>query len=330
MAIPSNALQAAAGALQRISDANPGERGRRASVVALVLNAIHRLGDDDASAAFLVRRAKGEIDRVESRLERSFLARILDRGLANDVEAVGTLLLDYAAALEEARRLPEAGAVLDLARSLQPERADVALLAGRVARLQGDPDRALELYAVARSLDGGDGAIARLSAIGEAVAQGSEANLGRGIRAAVAAGDHEAAGVGLEERGRLRRSRGDRRGAARDFAVAVGRYSDNVDRARVAHQLADLYVAGGDLLAAREALLLALTIGDRTQRDHARARLHTLSRDLGDTLGMRRWRSYARPSLVSLSGRRTVTHADSAAPTVARWRGRLDRILPAG
>ncbi len=315
--------------MQQISDANPGERGRRAAIVALVLSAIQQLLAGEGSAEFLVRRAEREIERVDSRAERSYLRRILGRHLENAAAEVGPLLMDYAAELEEARRLPEAEAVLALARSLEPGRADVALRAGRVARLQGDHDRALALYAVARTLDGGDGPIARLSAIGEAVAGNSEVALSRGIRAAVLAGDHEAAGVGLEERGRLRRSRGNRRGAARDFAIAAGRYSDNVDRARVAHFLADLYIAGADPLAAREALLLALTTGDRSQRDHARARLHTLSRDLDDQVGMRRWRSFERPSLVSLSGRKTALVARSSAATVARWRERLGRVISA-
>lgn len=328
MTIPSHALQAAAGAMQQISDANPGARGRRATIVALVLRAIQQFSEDGESADFLVRRAESEIERVESRAERSYLRRILDRLIAHEISAVCPLLMDYAADLEEARRLPEADAVLALARSLEPTRADVALRAGRIARLQGDHDRALELYAVARTLDGGDGPIARLSAIGEAVAEGSERALTRGIRAAVLAGDHEAAGVGLEERGRLRRSAGNRRGAARDFAIAAGRYGDNVDRARVAHLLADLYIAGNDPLAAREALLLALAAGDRSQRDHAHARLHTLSRDLGDQVGMRRWRSFERPTLVSLSGRRSVPDTRSSAPKVARWRERLARVAP--
>ncbi|HUE96222.1 MAG TPA: hypothetical protein VMN39_06160, partial [Longimicrobiaceae bacterium] len=182
MAFTSHALQMAAGVLQQISDSNPGERGRRASVVVLVLHAIERLGEDLEAGEFLLRRAEREIDGIASRTERSYLRRILVKVLEEDGSGIGSLLTEYAGALEEARRLPEADAVMTLARSLEPERADVALRAARVARLQGDGVRALELYGVARELDGGDGSIARLSAIGEAVAEGSEALLSRAIR----------------------------------------------------------------------------------------------------------------------------------------------------
>ena len=328
MPIPSHALQAAAGALHRISASNPGERGRRASVVALVLQAIECLEKDVESAEFMLRRAEREIDAVESRAERSFLRRILVKVLEDEAAGVSSLLAEYAGALEEARRLAEADAVLSLARSLEPERAEIALRAARVARLQGQRNRALELYAVARELDRGDGAIARLSAIGEAVAEESEAGLSRSIRESIVAGDHEAAGVGLEERGRLRRSRGDRSGAARDFAIAGARFTDSVDRARVGHLLADLHVANGDSLAAREALLLTLGTGDRSQRDHARARLHTVARDLGDQLGMRRWRSFERPALVSLSARPSGAPKESEATKLLRWRDRMESLLP--
>lgn len=327
MPIPSHALQTAAGALHRISETNPGERGRRASVVALVLQAIERVGEDVESSEFMLRRAEAEIDRVESRVERSYLRRILVKVLEDETAGVSSLLAEYAAALEGARRLAEAEAVLSLARSLEPDRADIALRAARVARLQGDRVRALELYGVARELDGGDGSIARLAAIGEAVADESEAALSRSIRDAIVAGDQEAAGVGLEERARLRRERGNRAGAARDFAVAGARFTDSVDRARVGHLLADLHVASGDPMAAREALLLTLGTGDRSQRDHARARLHTVARDLGDQLGMRRWRSFERPALVSLSARPTGVAAESEAPKLLRWRHRMESLL---
>lgn len=329
MPLPSHALQTAAGALHRISEMNPGERGVRASVVALVLHAIERLEVDVEAGGFLLRRAEREIDAMESRTERSYLRRLLVQVLEEDGAGTGTLLSEYAAALEEARRLPEADAVLSLARSLEPDRADIALRAGRIARLQGDHERALGLYGVARELDRGDGSIARLSSIGEAVAEESEEGLSRAIRAAVRSGDHEAAGVGLEERGRLRRASGDRAGAARDFAMAAVRFSDSVDRGRVGHLLADLYVASGDPHAARETLLITMAASERSQQDHARARLHNVCRDCGDQLGMRRWRSFERPKLVSLSGRAAGDPSTSAARTLLRWRDRVDHVIGA-
>jgi tetratricopeptide (TPR) repeat protein len=229
--------------------------------------------------------------------------------------------VQYAGELEGGRRLPEADAVLGLARGLEPESAEIALHAGRIARKQGDRERALELYRAARDLDAAGGGIARLAAIGEAVVSARpERALSGALRAALRAGDREAAAVALEERARLRRGRGARRAAARDLCVAAVRFADPVDRARVAHQLADLCVAGDDPLAAREALLLALALGDATQKDHARGRLHTVSRDLGDQVGTRRWRSSRPPALTSLSARPGAPLAASAAPLIGRWR----------
>jgi hypothetical protein len=147
--------------------------------------------------------------------------------------------------------------------------------------------------------------------------------LGRAIRRALAAGDAEAAAVGLEERAAARRASGDRVGAARDLLLAAARFTDAVDRARVAHALAGVTLAAGDADAAREALQLALACGEAPQRDHARTRLHTLSRDVGDQVGMQRWRSFKRPPLVSLSAYRPAIGARSLAPKLLRLRETL-------
>ncbi|HEX2203048.1 MAG TPA: hypothetical protein VHG91_07110, partial [Longimicrobium sp.] len=109
----------------------------------------------------------------------------------------------------------------------------------------------------------------------------------------------------------------------RDLCLAAARFTDPVDRARVAHELAGVTLAGGDADAAREALLVALAWGDAPQQDHARSRLHTLSRDVGDQVGTRRWRSFKRPSIVSLSAYRPAASARSAAPRLRRWREAL-------
>lgn len=319
MLLPAPALQSAAEALREISDMNPGERGRRAALVALVLRALERSAGDEDEGAFLRRRAQLELEGLPRGSERGLLLRLVSTADIGP-DMIAELLGDYAAGLEDARRLDEAAAVMGLACALAPERADLALLAGRIARLRGDREKALELYRAASELDGGSGSVARLAAIGEAVvAVDSERALSRAIRAAIRAGDPEAAAVGLEERARMRRAAGRRTAAARDFGLAAVRFEDAVDRARVAHQLADLFIAGDDPRAAREALLFALGSGDATQRDHARARLHTVSRDLGDQVGMRRWRSFKPQSLVSLSSRPRVPAAHTAAPRVARW-----------
>src|SRR5690606_40170364 len=58
------------------------------------------------------------------------------------------------------------------------------------------------------------------------------------------------------------------------------------------------------IFAAREALLLAVSLGSRAQREHARSRLYSLSRSLGDELGTRRWKARRPGGLVSLGAGR--------------------------
>jgi tetratricopeptide (TPR) repeat protein len=327
MQTSSSAFKEAAGELQRIAESVPGERGRRASVVALVLGSVEAMAEEPAAVGFVRRRAEGEVGRLTASSERRALERILG-GCGRGAAVMADSLEEYGAGLEAARRLEEAEAVVKLARTLAPERADLALRGARLCRLRGDRAGALELYATARRLDRGDGSIDRLAAVGEAVvADDAERALGVAIRESVRAGDAEAAAVGLEERSRLRRARGDRAGAGRDLVMAAARYRDAVDRGRVAHRLADLYVAAGDPHAARQALVFAQTSGDRTQRDHARARLHTVARDLGDEVGMRRWRSFARQSVVSLTSPARTTRAKSAAGDVARWQARVESLF---
>jgi len=317
----SNAVQEAAGSFQRISDESSGERRRRASAVALVLRVVECAMDGCEDAAFLARRAAREVEALPRGGERSALRRLLagaestaagliEQGITSSLVALGY-------ELERTHRLPEADAALLLTRVLAPECPEVALHAGRVARKLGESERAAMLYVLARELDGGPGGLGRLAAVGEAAVSGdAERALGRAIRSAVRAGDGEAAAVGLEERARARRCAGRRDAAIRDLCMAAVRFVDPVDRARVAHELADIAVAGGDIRTTREALLLALACGDVPQRDHAQSRLHTLCRGEGDQLGMRRWRSYGRPALVSLSPMMRHTAKPSPAATV--------------
>jgi hypothetical protein len=320
------AIQTAAGALQSISESTSGERARRASVVAMVLRGAERSLAGEADGEFTSRRTHVEISGLPRGAERSLLRRILrlsqEAGVA---ERLVEALVLYGCELEKGRRLEEASAVLALARGIAPADAEVALHAARVARLSGDREGALALYRTARELDGTVGRIARLAQIGEAVVSpAGEAMLSGVIRRAIVAGDMEAAAVALEERALLRRTRGDREGAARDLCFSAWRFTDPVDRARVAHRLADLFIAADDPRAAREALLLAIALGDETQQEHARARLHTVSRDLGDQVGQRRWRSFKRPALVSLSARPRTPVERSAAARLATWREKLE------
>jgi tetratricopeptide (TPR) repeat protein len=324
---PIDTMPAAAGAFQQIADAGKGERARRAAAGALVLRAVGMAAAGEPGSAFAVRRAHAEADALPRSAEASILRRLLATAeLGADAPLLAPALVSYACELERTHRVPEAGAAACLARELAPVCAATALHAGRIARKAGDAARALELYREARRLDAGDGALARLAAVGEAVvSEDAERALGRAVRAALRAGDAETAAVGLEERARVRRSAGDRAGAVRDLAVAAARFGDAVDRARVAHELAGAALAAGDPLAAREALQAAEGWGDTGQRDHARTRLHTLARDLGDQLGTRRWRASKRPELVSLSAYRPRPAARSATDRLARGRHALAR-----
>lgn len=322
----SQAVQAAAVSLQQISDATSGERARRAATVALVLRCVRERMEGAGEESFVLRRAAAEVEALPASGERALLKRLLllveETGAEGEAPRLAATLVGYGCELEATRRLPEADAVLALARTAAPRSAEVAMHAGRVARKQGDRERALSLYRAARELAGGS-AVARMAAIGEAViSEGVERRLSVLAREAVRAGDGEAAGVALEERARARREAGARGAAVRDLCVAAFRFGDPVDRARVAHQIADVCIAADDPRAAREALLVALVLGDGTQREHARGRLHTVSRDLSDEVGMRRWRSFSPPALVSLSARPRAQAARSAAPMLARWRRR--------
>ena len=314
---------AAKDTLRHISETERGERARRAAAGALVLRAVE-LAVGGAPDAFTLRRAAAEAAGLEKSAEKTILLRAL-RVLEEGAEAgrLSAAMVSYACELEKTRRLPEADAAIGLALSLDVGSGATALHAARLARKMGDRQRALALYCAARDLDGGS-VIARLAAVGEAVVSDDGARrLGRVIRGALRAGDAESAAVGLEERAALRRAAGDRRGAARDLWLAAARYADPVDRARAAHELAGAALALGDAGAAREALQVALAWGDAPQKEHARARLHTLSRDLGDQVGTRRWRSFQRPSLVSLSAYRPAPAARSLAPRLLRWREAL-------
>lgn len=324
-------LQTAVGTLQSIAESTSGERARRAVVVAQVLRTAEELVEGRAGAEFSRRRTLQELSALPSGAERSLLRRLLALAGAPAEEGrtakVCEALVRYGCELEAGRRLEEASAVLELALSLEPWSAETALHCARVARLRGDREGALALYRSARALDG-EGSIARFADIGEAVVSArGEQMLSSVIRAAIVRGEGEIAGVALEERALLRRARGARELAARDLCLAAWRFTDAVDRARVAHRLADLFIAADDPRAAREALLLVLSVGDETQQEHARARLHTVCRDLGDQVGQRRWRSFKRPPLVSLSARPRTAVAESAAPRVAEWRESIEAAL---
>jgi tetratricopeptide (TPR) repeat protein len=325
MSFDSHTPSASAPALHEGGRRPIDERTRLAAADALVLRVVENRSGEGCPDGFLFLRAAREVEGLEGARDRALLARLLACvSDAAPAEILVARLVEYAYALEVRRRLDEARLALDLARALSPGDSVVALHAGRVARLQGDQDAAMELYRIARGLDPA-GPLARLAAVGEAsVSSDPLAALGRVVREALGTGDGEAAAVGLEERARLRRLAGDLQGAARDLWVAAVRFPDGADRARVAHRLADLALASCDLHVARQAMLAALDCGDTPQREHARSRLHSLSRDLGDQVGMRRWRSFKRPTLVSLSASpQRARRPLAVGPRMARWREAL-------
>lgn len=305
---------------------NPEGAGPRSADAGALVMRVLRSRSGGAVSTFLLERAERDLAALPKGAERSALRRILAelRSEAPCEARLAGALAVWASAIEPARRFPEGDEAMREALALAPRSAELVLHAARIARKLGDGDRARRLYQRALELDGAAGPIGQMARIGHALlAEEAERELGRAARAAVRCGDAEAAGVALEERARLRREAGDMRAAARDLAMAVLRYPDALDRGRAAHRLADLAVTGGDPLAAREALLVALDVGDEGQREHARVRLHSISRDLGDAVGQRRWRSSAKPALVSMGLSRRRSPA-TAAPRLSRLRGLLD------
>jgi tetratricopeptide (TPR) repeat protein len=327
----ASALQDMAGALQVIADTATGDRRRRAAVAALAMRVVQSSLNGEPGHALLARRATAELARLPSGAERSILSRVVHLADEGTGEACGgalsTLLVAYAFELESTQRLPEAELAIALACSVAPDCAETALHAGRVARKLRRHEEALVLYRRAQALDADDGPIARLGAIGEAVVSpGPERGLGLAMRRAVRAGDAEAAAVALEERARSRRARGQPKSAVRDLCMAVLRFTDPVDRARAAHELTDVAMTLGDAATAREALLIAVVCGNGPQQDHARSRLYALARSQGDQVGLRRWRTFGRPSLVSITSSRVTDACSPAAAVLGRLRERLEGL----
>jgi tetratricopeptide (TPR) repeat protein len=304
---------------QQSFTAPPASPARR-----LLLTATQAVRSDAEGADFLLRRLTDDISRARP-FERVFLRRLALAMAEGAWDRLPAGLVEYACALERRCALGDASALLALAVELRPYDAATHLHAGRLARMTGDGERALAHYAAARACDGTDGHLARLARIGEAtLAPDPERALGRAIRAAQEADDDEAAAVGLEWRATVRRRAGRHRAAGRDLCLAALRFSDAVDRGRVAHVLADIALAVGDVDAGREALLAALEAGERDQTDRARTRLHLLARDLGDELALRRWQPSRPTPLVSLGGGgRAVADAPTAAPMLRDWRAAL-------
>ncbi|HEX8394630.1 MAG TPA: hypothetical protein VF665_19950, partial [Longimicrobium sp.] len=204
----SQTALAATGTLQRISETERGERARRAAAAALVLRVVEQALAGEADE-FSLRRADTEVSGLQKSAEKTILLRVL-RVLQDGapVHRAAPALVGYACELERTRRLPEADAAVSLAFAMDHASGSTALHAARLARKLGERDRALALYCAARDLDGGNGQIARLAAVGEAVvSEGAEQKLGTAIRRALHG----------------RRGPGSRRARARRHGAGPGR-----------------------------------------------------------------------------------------------------------
>ena len=266
-------------------------------ILELLRSAVLAAKDGSPSAPFAIRRA--ELELVATTGGKP-LQRVLGRVREHDGDphgfpaAVADGLVRAAATLERGRAFRSAQSLYELATELLPDCARTALHAGRAAREAGDRAAALAHYGRVRTLDGDR--LARLAGIGEALLVagpegGDERRISAEIRQAIRSGDAEMAGVGLEARALVRCANARSCEAIRDLCACALRYPDSDDRMRVTERVASLLLSEGDLIGAREALLLLLEIGDARHRGLARVRLHRVSELLGDTMGVRRWQA---------------------------------------
>lgn len=315
------------------SGSSSARSGGPRETTGLVLRVLRGRGDgvDRDGGPFLVRRAVRDVaERAEGR-ERAVLSRVLEAGCSSpasdgrDAPPFDEALLEWAGFLEARGRLPEAASVLDLARTRRPSDPVLLLHRARVARRAGRRERARRLYARLREGDGVPEHLVRMARIGAALlADDPEAELSTAVRAAVRAGDGEAAAVGLEARARVRRRCGDVAGAFRDYGCALLRFDDPVDRGRVGHELADLCLAERWTAAAREVLRAVERFAHPAQASRAASRLFALALSVGDEVGCRRWRSAGSSGLVSLAP--SAASGEDAGPSrVDRWLRRLRR-----
>lgn len=317
--------------LQTTISAEPAPtRTRELETGSLVERAVRSRLSSGPGARFLARRAARDVASLEPSAARQALSRAV-RGIDDAGEPWGCpglsgALVSYGGVLEGHRQRSEAVAAFEAAMAVRPDDPELMLHAARAHRKAGSREAALTLYRRVRQR--GDARLARFSSLGEALlSEDPEEALGRVLEEVGCAGDREVQGVALEERARLRRSAAQWAGAVNDLTAAALSYDDRRDRLRVAHELADLLLACGDLDAAREALVAALELSLPDERDHAVQRLRAVARAQGDELGLRRWPPAGRARLVSLMPARGpaagAVRAASLAAVVRRWRDRL-------
>lgn len=316
--------------LQTIGTEAPARpRQRELETGQLVGRAVRLRLSGSSGAGFLVRRAGADVAGLDSSGARRALSRTVEAldgrpdGWIGGCGELSGALVSYGGVLERHREKAAAVKAYETALAVRPDDPELMLHAARAHRKAGNREKALALYGRVR--ERGDGRLARFSLLGEALlGDRPEEALTRVLVEAEPAGQREVAAVALEERARLHRRASRRAEAVDDLIAAAGFYDDRRDRLRVAHGLADLLLACGDLDAAREALVAALDLALPDERDHAVQRLRTVARAQGDELALRRWPPAGRSALVSLMPPARSSHrAASLAPRVRRWRETL-------
>lgn len=301
-----------------------GQRQRELETGRLVERAVRSRFGGAAGSPFLAKRAGADVAALEPGPARQALSRAVG-GLERS-EACSELcaaLVSYGGLLERHCQKEAAVEAFETALAVRPEDPELMLHAARSHRKAGGREAALALYRRVR--EKGDARLGRFSSLGEALLDAApEAALGRVLGEAQSAGDREVAAVALEERARIHRGASRWSEAVDDLLASALSYDDRRDRLRVAHALADLLLAFGDLDGAREALAAALDLALPSERDHAIQRLRSIARAQGDEVGLRRWPPAGASTLVSLMpARRTGNRGRSFAAVVQRWRDDL-------
>jgi tetratricopeptide (TPR) repeat protein len=275
-------------------------------------------------AEFLVARAAAAVAALEPGGVRHTLERavVACGGASPDRSAAAGSLVCYGGVLELHHQVEDAARAFDTALALRPEDPELMLHAARAHRKAGRRETALALYRCVR--ERGDARLGRFSALGEALlAERPVEALGEVLADAQAAGDRESAAVALEERARERRRAGLAAEAVTDLMEAAATYEDRRDRVRVAHALADLLLARGDVAGAREAVGAAAELSGSRDMHHSVQRLRAFARAEGDELGLRRWPSTGPSPLTTLMPLRRAAGQASLAPALRRWRDEL-------
>jgi tetratricopeptide (TPR) repeat protein len=307
-------------------------RERELEAGRLVLRAVASVGSAAGASLpeFMVRRARASVERMERSPARAALGRAVNAVAdvaADEAERRAELrqaLVCYGGVLERHCVWPAAVEAYETARVVAPLDPEVMLHLARAHRLSGSRAAALELYRAVREVSA-DARLVRFAEVGGALlAADAVAALTAVLDPAGATVEPEVCAVALEERARLHRNASRTDEAVADYIAAAQVYERTEDCVRIAHALADLMLARGDLAGAREAMYLAHDVALPAQRANVVHRLRAVARAQGDEIGLRRWPSARPASFVSLIGpRRAVTTGRTHAPLLRNWRDQM-------